>query len=152
MKLKVTQIRSTIGRKEDQKRTITALGLGKINRSRTHDDNPVIRGMINKVIHLVSVEEIVEKAKKKTVRTAKPKVADKVTDTKVEVTEKKTVKKTPAKKAPVKKTEKAKTKKTAVKKTVEKKPAAKKPAAKKTVKKTVKKAEKPAEKPKAEKE
>jgi large subunit ribosomal protein L30 len=58
MKLKITQIRSTIGRKYDQKRTIEALGLGKINRSRMHDDNPVIRGMVNKVCHLVKVEEI----------------------------------------------------------------------------------------------
>jgi large subunit ribosomal protein L30 len=60
MKIKVTQIRSTIGRKSDQKRTIEALGLGKINRSRIHDDNPVIRGMVNKVCHLVKVEEIGE--------------------------------------------------------------------------------------------
>lgn len=60
MKLKVTQIRSTIGRKEDQKRTITALGLGKIRRTKIHDDNSVIRGMINKVSHLLSVEELEE--------------------------------------------------------------------------------------------
>ncbi len=57
-KIKVTQLRSTIGRKEDQKRTIIALGLGKINRSHEHDDNPVIRGMVNKVSHLVKVENI----------------------------------------------------------------------------------------------
>ncbi len=60
MKLKVTQIRSTIKRKEKQKRTIKALGLGKINRVKIHDDNPVIRGMIEKVKHLVKVEEIKE--------------------------------------------------------------------------------------------
>ena len=60
MKLKVTQIRSVIGRKENQKRTIAALGLGKINRTRIHDDNSVIRGMVNKVSHLVKVEEISE--------------------------------------------------------------------------------------------
>ncbi|MCD4828776.1 MAG: 50S ribosomal protein L30 [Candidatus Cloacimonetes bacterium] len=60
MKLKVTQTGSTIRRKGDQKRTIEALGLGRINRSRMHDDNPVIRGMINKVKHLVKVEEITE--------------------------------------------------------------------------------------------
>lgn len=64
MKLKVTQIRSTINRKEDQKRTIAALGLGKIGRSRMHDDNPVIRGMIHKVIHLIKVEEVDEPVKK----------------------------------------------------------------------------------------
>jgi len=60
MKLKVTQTGSVIRRKEDQKRTIEALGLGRVSRSRIHDDNPVIRGMINKVIHLVKVEEIAE--------------------------------------------------------------------------------------------
>jgi large subunit ribosomal protein L30 len=57
-KLKVTQIRSTINRKEPQKRTIEALGLGRIRRSRVHDDTPQIRGMIKAVKHLVSVEEI----------------------------------------------------------------------------------------------
>ncbi|MCD6180880.1 MAG: 50S ribosomal protein L30 [Candidatus Cloacimonetes bacterium] len=60
MKLKVTQIKSVIGQKEPAKRTIIALGLNKINRSRLHDDNPVIRGMIQKVIHLVTVEEVTE--------------------------------------------------------------------------------------------
>ncbi len=60
MKLKITQIRSTINKKEKQKRTIKALGLGKINRVKIHDDNPVIRGMIEKVKHLVKVEEIKE--------------------------------------------------------------------------------------------
>ncbi|HCX72776.1 MAG TPA: 50S ribosomal protein L30 [Candidatus Cloacimonas sp.] len=57
-KLKVTQIRSTINRKQKQKDTVKALGLGKIGRSKIHDDNPVIRGMINKVSHLVKVEEV----------------------------------------------------------------------------------------------
>lgn len=57
-KLKVTQIRSTIDRKEPQKRTIVALGLGRIRRSRVHVDTPQIRGMIKAVKHLVSVEEI----------------------------------------------------------------------------------------------
>lgn len=57
-KLKITQIRSTIGRKEPQKRTIKALGLGKINRTVTHEATPQIRGMVKSVIHLVTVEEI----------------------------------------------------------------------------------------------
>ena len=72
MKLKVTQIRSIIGRKEDQKRTIIALGLGKISRTKIHDDNPVIRGMVFKVAHLVKVEEIKEEkaAKKPAVKKA----------------------------------------------------------------------------------
>lgn len=56
-KLKVTQVRSQIKRTEDQKRTLVALGLGKINKSRTHNDNAVVKGMINKVSHLVKVEK-----------------------------------------------------------------------------------------------
>jgi large subunit ribosomal protein L30 len=55
-KLKVTQIRSKIGQKIGMKRTLEALGLTKIGKSRVHEDNAVIRGMINKVIHLVKVE------------------------------------------------------------------------------------------------
>lgn len=57
-KLKITQIRSTIGRLEAQKRTIRALGLGKINKSVLHSDNNVVRGMINEVKHMVKVEEV----------------------------------------------------------------------------------------------
>jgi len=57
-KLKVTQIRSTIDRKEPQKRTITALGLGRIRKSVVHNDTPQIRGMIRAVRHLVDVEEV----------------------------------------------------------------------------------------------
>ena len=57
-KVKITQIRSTIDRKEPQKRTIKALGLGKLHRSVVHNDTPQIRGMIRAVTHLVTVEEI----------------------------------------------------------------------------------------------
>ena len=57
-KLKVTQIRSTIDRKEPQKRTIKALGLGKIRKSVVHNDTPQILGMIKAVAHLITVEEI----------------------------------------------------------------------------------------------
>lgn len=57
MKIRVTQIHSTIGRTEKQKRIVKALGLGRISRSRVHDDNAVIRGMIDKVVHLVKVEK-----------------------------------------------------------------------------------------------
>ena len=57
-KLKITQIRSTIDRKEPQKRTIEALGLGRIRKSVVHNDTPQIRGMVRAVGHLVSVEEI----------------------------------------------------------------------------------------------
>jgi len=57
-KLKITQVRSTIGRLANQKATIKALGFRKLNQTVTHDDNPTIRGMINTVSHLVKVEEV----------------------------------------------------------------------------------------------
>lgn len=57
-KLKVTQIRSTIERKEPQKRTIEALGLGRPHSTVLHNDTPQIRGMIKAVRHLVKVEEV----------------------------------------------------------------------------------------------
>ena len=57
-KLKITQVRSTIDRKEPQKRTITALGLGKLRKSVVHNDTPQIRGMIRAVAHLIEVEEV----------------------------------------------------------------------------------------------
>lgn len=57
-RIKVTQTRSTIDRKENQKRTIVALGLGKINRSVIHNDTPQIRGMVKTVEHLVKCEEV----------------------------------------------------------------------------------------------
>jgi large subunit ribosomal protein L30 len=56
-KLKVTLLRSKIGMPKTQKRTIVALGLGKLNSSVVHDDNPVIKGMIRKVRTYVKVEE-----------------------------------------------------------------------------------------------
>ena len=59
-KLKITQTRSIIDRPKTQKLTIEALGLGRPNWVRVHNDTPQIRGMINKVIHLVKVEEINE--------------------------------------------------------------------------------------------
>lgn len=59
-KLKVIQVRSTIGCKKDQIATMEALGLRKIRSEKIHEDTPAIRGMIEKVKHLVSVEEIDE--------------------------------------------------------------------------------------------
>ena len=56
-KIKVTQVRSKISRPQNQKRTLEALGLRKIGQVVEHDDTPTILGMINKVKHLVSVEE-----------------------------------------------------------------------------------------------
>lgn len=57
-KIKVIQVRSIIDRPKDQKATIEALGLGRPNWERVHNDTPQIRGMIKKVSHLVKVEEI----------------------------------------------------------------------------------------------
>jgi large subunit ribosomal protein L30 len=56
--LKITQVRSTIGRLPKHRRTIEALGLGRIRKTVVHDDNPVIRGMVRSVLHLIEVEEI----------------------------------------------------------------------------------------------
>ncbi|MCQ2297967.1 MAG: 50S ribosomal protein L30 [Bacteroidales bacterium] len=55
--IKIKQVRSKIGRPADQKRTLQALGLRKINHTREVVDNPQIRGMIAKVKHLVSIVE-----------------------------------------------------------------------------------------------
>lgn len=57
-KIRITQVRSMIGRPGDQKRTLAALGLGKINRSVEINVNPALEGMIRKVGHLVKIEEI----------------------------------------------------------------------------------------------
>jgi large subunit ribosomal protein L30 len=57
-KLKITQVRSTIGRNFKQVRTIEALGFKRLNQSIVKDDKPEIRGMLNKVVHLVEVEEV----------------------------------------------------------------------------------------------
>jgi large subunit ribosomal protein L30 len=56
--LRVTQVRSTIGAPADQKATVAALGLKRINHSVDKVDNPTVRGMIFKVKHLVKVEDI----------------------------------------------------------------------------------------------
>ena len=56
-KIKVKLIKSTIGCKKDQIATVEALGLKKIRCVAEHNDTPQIRGMINKVSHLVEVEE-----------------------------------------------------------------------------------------------
>ena len=57
-KLKVTQTGSPIGRPKDQRATLIGLGLNKMHRSRLLDDGPAIRGMIDKVRHLVRVESV----------------------------------------------------------------------------------------------
>lgn len=55
--LRITWVKSAIGYKEDQKRTIRALGLRRLGQTVVHGDSPTVRGMIRKVNHLVSVEE-----------------------------------------------------------------------------------------------
>jgi len=57
-KLKVTQVRSTIGRPGKQAAIMAGLGLRKINHSVVVDNTPSFRGMVKKVLHLVTVEEI----------------------------------------------------------------------------------------------
>jgi large subunit ribosomal protein L30 len=55
--VKVTQIKSPIGRPKDQRATLVGLGLNKLHRSRELEDTPAVRGMIRKVSHLVQVSE-----------------------------------------------------------------------------------------------
>lgn len=57
-KIRIRQVRSTNERKADQRATVRALGLHRIRDTVVHDDTPQIRGMINKVNHLVEVEDI----------------------------------------------------------------------------------------------
>jgi large subunit ribosomal protein L30 len=57
-KLRITLVKSPIGYRKDQKRTVAALGLKYLDSVVEHDDHPSIRGMVNKVSHLVEVEEV----------------------------------------------------------------------------------------------
>ncbi|MGD9487827.1 MAG: 50S ribosomal protein L30 [Calditrichaceae bacterium] len=57
-KIKITQKKSAIGYPKGQKLTIEALGIKKLNHSVVHDATPQILGMVNKVKHLVNVEEV----------------------------------------------------------------------------------------------
>jgi len=56
--LKVTQVRSSIGTKPKQRGTLRALGLGRIGKTRVLPDTPDVRGQIQKVPHLVDIEEV----------------------------------------------------------------------------------------------
>lgn len=56
--LRITLVRSTIGRPADQERTVASLGLRKLNATVDRPDNPSIRGMVTKIRHLVKVEEL----------------------------------------------------------------------------------------------
>jgi large subunit ribosomal protein L30 len=55
--VRVTLVRSPIGFTKDQKQTVLALGLRRMHQTVEHKDNPSVRGMIRKIIHLVQVEE-----------------------------------------------------------------------------------------------
>ena len=57
-KLKVTLKKSVIGRPQDQRATVTGLGLKKIGSTRELEDTPAVRGMINKIPHLITFEEL----------------------------------------------------------------------------------------------
>lgn len=59
-KLRITWNKSAIGYREDQRATLKALGFHRLNQTVEHSDSPSIRGMIEKVKHLVRVEEIAE--------------------------------------------------------------------------------------------
>ena len=56
-KIKIKQVRSRIGRPKDQKRTLDALGLRKMNATVTHEATPQILGMVHKIKHLITVVE-----------------------------------------------------------------------------------------------
>ena len=57
-KVRITWVKSSIGYAKDQRRTLEALGLRRLNQVVEHDDSASIRGMINKVRHLVKAEEV----------------------------------------------------------------------------------------------
>ncbi len=61
-KLKITLVKSMIGRPEKHRRVLRGLGLKKVNRSVLRDNTPAIRGMVNAVSHLVSAEEVANEA------------------------------------------------------------------------------------------
>ncbi len=56
--LRITQIKSKIGHPEDQRATLRSLGLRKIRQQVIRPDNPAVRGMVHKIRHLITVEEV----------------------------------------------------------------------------------------------
>ncbi len=121
--LKITLVKSVIGNKPVNRRTVAALGLRKIRRTVYKEDNASIRGMIHNVAHLVKVEEVdaapkVEKKAKRAAMTAPKAKAE-----------------APVKVAKPAEKRKPAAKKAAPKKSPAKKPATKKPVAKKAAKK-----------------
>ena len=63
--LKITQVKSRIGATAQQCKNLDALGLHKINQTVTHSDSAIIKGMLERVNHLVKVETVADKAHKK---------------------------------------------------------------------------------------
>ena len=61
-KLKITMVKSMIGRPEKHRRVLRGLGLRKLNRSVLRNDTPAIRGMVETVSHLVTAEEVTNEA------------------------------------------------------------------------------------------
>tara|TARA_Y100000589_G_scaffold332222_1_gene390483 strand:+ start:1733 stop:1921 length:189 start_codon:yes stop_codon:yes gene_type:complete len=57
-KIRITKVKSIIGRPERQKRTMLALGLKKMNQSVEHESTPQVLGMIKKIAHLLKIEEV----------------------------------------------------------------------------------------------
>jgi large subunit ribosomal protein L30 len=55
--IRITWVRSSIGYTKDQKATVRALGLRKLHQTIEHKDTPALRGMLNKVIHMLKIEE-----------------------------------------------------------------------------------------------
>ena len=96
--LKITQIKSRIGSTAQQCKNLDALGLRKINQSVTHSDSAIIKGMVERVKHLVTVEVVEEKPAKKAAKVEAP-----VVEAPVAEEAPKAEKKAPAKKAPAKK-------------------------------------------------
>ena len=88
--LKITQVRSRIGATAQQCKNLDALGLHKINQSATHTDSAIIKGMIERVKHLVKIEEVAEEKK------ATKKAAPKAAEVKEETAEEKPAAKKPA--------------------------------------------------------
>ena len=100
--LKITQIKSRIGSTAQQCKNLDALGLRKINQTVTHSDSAIIKGMVERVKHLVTVEVVEEKPAKK----AAPKAEAPAVE--AEVAEAPKAKKAPAKKPAAKKVTKTK--------------------------------------------
>jgi large subunit ribosomal protein L30 len=81
--LRITWKKSFIGRRESQRRVIRALGLRRLHQMVEHSDSPTIRGMVNKVIHMVDVEQVEEAPQPKS--RARTRSASKKTDGATEV-------------------------------------------------------------------